>query len=217
MPALNQLQEDRNPLKVYGSRLCRGNMDAALVHVFGHLHVKGNLTTARLKLLGECSIGRSCAAQEITSFGSLRVQSLQAKKVVSNGYLSVTRDAAADEFQADGCVRANSLSCGKSIHIKLGSPCKVRHMMAEREITVSPSSKLINGLMSPFRRLRCETIEARAITLYKTQADIVSGVNITVGPGCVIQEIRYSGTLIVHPKSRVGKTILIHESGGLIK
>ncbi|NQX48414.1 hypothetical protein HQN87_24090 [Paenibacillus tritici] len=214
MPVLNPPAGNTEPLKIYGSRICRGNLDASMVEVLGHLHVSGELITSRLKLKGECSIGLTCNAQEITSLGSLRVHDLQAVKVVSDGYLSVTRVAAAEEFLADGCVRIDRLSCKTRISIKLGTLCKVRHLMSEGAIIVSPSSRLIQIPLNPLRRLQCETIEGADLSLYRTSADNVSGVNVTIGSGCVIQEIRYSGTLTLHPKSQVGKITRINDPEG---
>ncbi|WNS46412.1 hypothetical protein [Paenibacillus sp. MMS20-IR301] len=217
MPLLDQPPGDRKPRKINGSHICRGDLDASLIDVFGHLHVDGNLTTARLKLQGECSIGGLCTAQEITSLGSLRVNNLQAERITANGYLSVTRDAAAAEFTADGCVRIGSLSCLNSFRIKLSALSRINRLTAGGEITVMPSSKLLNRLMSPLRSLRCDTIEGADVTLYRTQAASVTGENVTVGPGCVIQEIRYSGVLTIHPRAQVGKSIMINSYGGIIK
>lgn len=207
MPALNPMPEANKPLKINGSRICRGDMDASHVEVLGHLHVSGSLSTARLKLRGECSIGLSCHAQELSSFGSLRVTELRGVSITANGYLSVTGEAAAEEFKAEGCVRIDRLSCTSTIRIKLGSLCKIRHMTSEGDIIVSPSFKLLPIPLSPFRKLRCEIIEGADITLYRTQADLVCGQKVTLGPGCSIREIRYRETLTVHPRSQVGKII----------
>lgn len=186
------------------------------MNIVGHLHVEGDLKAAELKIKGECSIGHSCQADEVAILGSLRAGSLRADRVHSAGYLSVAQEAVADDFQADGSVRINSLSCAGTIYIRLGSRCMITHMTAGEKIAISPSSRLINLLMSPFRRLSCETIEGAAVTLYRTTASLVSGEDIIIGPGCIIQEVRYSRTLVVDSKSRVDKTIQINGPGGIV-
>ncbi|MHA6529533.1 hypothetical protein [Paenibacillus sp. BAC0078] len=202
------------PVKVRGSLVRRGNMEASLVNVVGHLHVEGDLKAEKLKIKGECSIRHSCQVNEVALLGSLRTEALQTTRVNSSGYLSVTQEAAAEDFQADGSVRINSLSCARTIHIRLGSRCRIKHMTAGEKITISPSSRLINILMRPFRRLSCETIEGAAVTLYRTTASIVSGEDIIIGPGCIIQEVRYSRSLTVDSKSRVDKIVQINDTGG---
>ncbi|WP_238653331.1 hypothetical protein [Paenibacillus piscarius] len=215
MTTLNSLPADGKPLKVYGSQTCRGDMEASSVEVLGHLHVRGKLTAARLRLRGECSVAHSCCTQELHSFGSLRTGSLQAEKAAASGYLSVASSAHADEFRADGAVRIGRLSCTAAIHIELGSVCRIRHMTCEGGITISPSSRLLNIPMRPFRKLSCETIEGADITLYKTQAGLVCGHNVTVGPGCTIGEVRYRDRLTLHPQAQVGKITRINDTGGI--
>lgn len=167
-----------------------------------------------MKLRGECSVAQSCNAQELYCFGSLRTGSLKAVRVVSNGYLSVARSAHADEFRADGAVRIDRLSCAVSIRIQLGAWCKIRHMTCDGEITVAPSSRLLNLPMRPFQTLRCGTIEGAGITLYRTRADLVCGHDVTIGPGCIIGEIRYRDHLTLHPQSQVGRITQMNQTGG---
>lgn len=218
MTTLNPLPAGGKPLKVYGSQTCRGDLEASSLEVLGHLLVRGKLTAARLKLRGECSVTHSCNTQELYSFGSLRTGSLQAVQVISSGYLSAASTAHADEFRADGAVRIGRLSCTASIHIELGSVCQIRHMTCEGRITIAPSSRLLNLPMRPFRKLSCETIDGADITtLYKTQADLVCGHNVTVGPGCKIGEIRYRDQLTLHPYSQVGKITPMNQTGGNTK
>lgn len=217
MTTLNPLPEEGKPLKVYGSQICPGDVEASSVEVLGHLQVRGKLTATRLTLRGECSVAQSCRAQELHSFGSLRTGSLQAVKVVSSGYLSVARSARAEEFQTDGAVRIDRLTCKETIHIQLGGLCRIRHMTCEGGITIAPSSRLMNLPMRPFRKLRCETIEGAGITLYRTQADLVCGQSVTVGPGCTIGEVRYRDRLTLHPHSQVGKITQINDDGGMVQ
>lgn len=204
------------PLRVRGSMVRQGNLEASHVNVFGHLHVEGDVTAEELMIKGECSIRHSCQANTVALFGSLRTAALRAGQVNVSGYLSVTQEAAAADFRADGSVRINSLSCTGTIHIHLGSQSMIKHMTAGENITISPSPRLLNILMRPFRRLHCDTIDGAAVTLYRTTASIVSGKDIIIGPGCVIQEVRYSRTLAVDSKSRVHRTIQINDSGGIL-
>lgn len=215
MTTLNSLPADGKPLKIYGSQTFRGDMEAPSVEVLGHLNVRGKLSAARLNLRGECSVAQSCNTQELHSFGSLRTGSLQAGTAAASGYISVASSAQADEFRADGAVRIGRLSCTASIHIELGSACRIRHMTCEGGITIAPSARLLNLPMRPFRKLSCETIEGADIILYKTQADLVCGLNVTLGPGCKIGEVRYRDRLTLHPQSQVGKITQINNTGGI--
>lgn len=112
-------------------------------------------------------------------------------------------------------MKIGQLSCTSLIRIKLGALSKIGHMICEGEITIGPSSRLLNIPMRLFRKLYCETIEGAGITLYRTHADLVCGQNVTVGPGCTIGEIRYRDHLTLHPQSEVGTIIQIKHPGGI--
>lgn len=125
--------------------------------------------------------------------------------------MSVAENAAAGTFYAEGAVNIKSLNADSSIEIRLGNRSTVEVMRAGGDIIVKPSSKLINALMHPFRKLTCTTIEGTSITLYRTTAELVCGEEIIVGPGCTIGEIRYSKSLTVDLKSQVDRTVFLNQ------
>lgn len=195
------------PLNVRGSQMIPENVQAVTVHVIGHLNVSKNVTTTNLKVSGDCRIAGNCEAGQVNNLGSLRVQHIKADKVVSSGYLSVAQEAVAETFYAEGAVKIKRLTADRDIEIRLGNRSTIEIMRSGSNIIVKPSSKLINTVMQPFRKLTCESIEGQNITLYRTTAKLVCGEEVVVGPGCSIGEIRYSKSLTVHPKSQVGKTV----------
>ncbi|MEK3739169.1 MULTISPECIES: hypothetical protein [Paenibacillus] len=198
------------PLKVRGSLFVRENIRAVTVDVFGHLSTKSSVSTSKLKVSGDCTIGGNCKANQVNNLGSLRVQNIQADNLRSSGYMSVAENAAAGTFYAEGAVNIKRLNADSSIEIRLGNRSTVEVMRAGGDIIVKPSSKLINALMHPFRKLTCTTIEGTSITLYRTTADLVCGEEIIVGPGCTIGEIRYSKSLTVDLKSQVDRTVFLN-------
>lgn len=199
------------PLKVRGSLFVRENIRAVTVDVFGHLSTKSSVSTSKLKVSGDCTIGGNCKANQVNNLGSLRVQNIQADNLRSSGYMSVAENAATGTFYAEGAVNIKRLNADSSIEIRLGNRSTVEVMRAGGDIIVKPSSKLINALMHPFRKLTCTTIEGTSITLYRTTADLVCGEEIIVGPGCTIGEIRYSKSLTVDLKSQVDRTVFLNQ------
>ncbi|MNB93987.1 hypothetical protein D3C75_411310 [compost metagenome] len=199
------------PLKVRGSLFVRENIRAVTVDVFGHLSTKSSVSTSKLKVSGDCTIGGNCKANQVNNLGSLRVQNIQADNLRSSGYMSVAENAAAGTFYAEGAVNIKRLNADSSIEIRLGNRSTVEVMRAGGDIIVKPSSKLINALMHPFRKLTCTIIEGTNITLYRTTADLVCGEEIIVGPGCTIGEIRYSKSLTVDLKSQVDRTVFLNQ------
>ncbi|MDT3428897.1 cytoskeletal protein CcmA (bactofilin family) [Paenibacillus forsythiae] len=202
---------DGIPLKVKGSLIKKEDVHRSFVEVIGYLRVTGNMTTSKLKVLGDCSIRNHCQAMQVENLGSLRVQSLQADRVSSSGYLSVSQKAVVDSFQAKGAVRIDNLIATESIDISLSSVCQVGTMKAYRSITVRPSSRAFNYFMRPFSKLRCEMVQAVNVTLYRTEAKLVCGEEIIIGPGCTIREVRYSKSFQADPGSHVENIVLLKE------
>jgi cytoskeletal protein CcmA (bactofilin family) len=198
-------------LKVRGSLIRHEDVHAVTVDVIGHLNAQNNVTTSKLKVSGDCSIGGYCRTDQVTNLGSLRVQHIQADSLQSSGYFSVAENAAVETFYAEGAVKINRLTAGTSIELRLGNRSTIEVIKSCGSITVKSSSKLMNALMHYFRRLTCKTIEGTSITLYRTTADLVCGEEIIIGPGCSIGEIRYSKSLTVDPKSKVDRTLFLNE------
>jgi cytoskeletal protein CcmA (bactofilin family) len=199
------------PLKVRGSLTLKEDVRADTIDVVGHLSTQKNVTTAKLKVSGDCSIGGYCRAEQVINLGGLRVQHIQADRLQSSGYFSAAQDAAVDTFYAEGAVKINRLTAGSSIELRLGNRSTIEVMRTSGTITVKPSLKLMNALIPYFRKLTCETIEGTSISLYRTTANLVCGEDIIIGPGCSIGEVQYSKSLTVDPKSQVDRTVFLNK------
>ncbi|MFF2908647.1 hypothetical protein [Paenibacillus sp. NPDC057934] len=203
-PAFSQL-----PLKVKGSLLRRDDIVATSVEVLGALTARGSITTTRLKISGECSVANACVAHQVKNLGSLRVRSLQAEEIHSSGYFSATQETTTGSLYAEGAVRMSSLTARDSIEIRLGNACSIDKMGAGGEISILLSSTPFSFLMGPLRKMNCGTITGTTIRLERTSADLVCGEDVTIGPGCIIQELHYSKRLNVDSKSKVKKVVFL--------
>jgi cytoskeletal protein CcmA (bactofilin family) len=199
------------PLKVRGSLILQEDLRADTVNVVGHLSVKNNVVTSKLKVSGDCSIGGHCRADQVINLGSLRIQHIQADRLQSSGYFSVAQDAAVETFYAEGAVKIHRLTAESSIELRLGNKSTIDVIKSSGTITVKPSLKLMNALIPYFRKLTCETIEGTSISLYRTTANLVCGEDIIIGPGCSIGEVQYSKSLTVDPKSQVDRTVFLNK------
>ncbi|MDH6374439.1 cytoskeletal protein CcmA (bactofilin family) [Paenibacillus sp. PastF-3] len=199
------------PLKVRGSLILKEDVRADIIDVVGHLSAQNNVTTAKLKVSGDCSIGGHCRAEQVINLGGLRVQHIQADRLQSSGYFSAAQNAAVETFYAEGAVKIHRLTAESSIELRLGNRSTIDVIKSSGTITVKPSLKLMNALIPYFRKLTCETIEGTSIMLYRTTAELVCGEDIVIGPGCSIGEIRYSKSLTVDPKSQVARTVFLNK------
>lgn len=212
---LNTVKEP--PLKIRGSLIRKEDLTASHVDVLGHFKTAGSITTLGLKVSGECSIAQSCLAAKVDILGSLRVRSLQAERVHSSGYLSAADDITAGTFWAKGALRLNSLTAAESVEIRLSARSIIDQIRTDGAVKVKGASTGFHFLTGPFQRLDCRLIEGAVVELERTKAEVVCGKRIVIGPGCNIQEVRYSEYLQIDKRSKVGSIIKLNGSGGTIR
>ena len=63
--------------------------------------------------------------------------------------------------------------------------------------------------MSRLCVLEAELIEGEEIDLQATKAGVVRGRNVVIGPGCEIERVEYSGSLMVAPEAKVGEQVKV--------
>jgi len=52
-------------------------------------------------------------------------------------------------------------------------------------------------------------IEGEEIDLQATKAGVVRGRNVVIGPGCEMERVEYSGSLMVAPEAKVGEQVKV--------
>ena len=70
----------------------------------------------------------------------------------------------------------------------------------------SPIGRLVKGLIFPKDLLIAATIEGDEVRLEYTKADVVRGTNVSLGPGCEIGLVEYTGELNRHEDAVVGQS-----------
>ncbi|WP_342564619.1 hypothetical protein NST84_05460 [Paenibacillus sp. FSL R7-0345] len=213
-PSAKTVTADMPPFKVRGAHTRRKDLTASTVDVFGHFKASGTVTAGRLKVSGECRIARHCLAEQVDSFGSLRVHSLEAGHVRSSGYLSAAEDITAVTFLAKGAVQLGRLTVAESVIIRLSARSRINQLITQGSLTVSGSLLAFPLLKGPFHRLDCRLLEGESLNLEHTSAERVCGSRISIGPGCHIQEVCYTESLHIDKASTVTKIIKLNGPGG---
>ena len=157
-----------------------GEADAevrGLAEISGSLKTEGSLKAGTLVISGICTAAGGVCANEIRSSGSLKTEGdLQAETLTASGVLYVRGllNAGTADIQLAGEDLIGSIG-GGTIRVRK-RPVNFRFFQKRPH--------LISNL-----------IEADEIDLEYTDAQIVRGVNVRIGPECVIDRVEYSGTL----------------------
>ena len=183
-----------NSVKVSGSIKAEGS--AAITEkmaVSGSFKSEGDLQVGSLSVSGVCKTEGGISGNEISVSGVLKTPGdVQAERFSSTGALSI-----------DGLLNAETVEiglCGDSMIRSIGGG----------KIQVKKRSGSFD-IMALIRRvhLNCEQIEADEIELEYTDCQTVRGVNVHIGPECVIDRVEYSGTLTTDANCSIGEKVKI--------
>ncbi|WP_238652926.1 hypothetical protein [Paenibacillus piscarius] len=190
-------------VKVTGECVFDGDVDCLGFNLTGEADISGNLRVHTMKLLGECTVkgrvdGNGLRGQgQITAGKGLRVEDVR-----YNGGMIVTGDCEAEKVQLTGVIEVSGLLNAEALELTLLGPCRA-DAVGGGTITVKRSRT--GALLRPGKRISFETrlIEGDRIELQHTQAQIVRGGKVIIGPGCEIDTVEYRDLLEIHASSTV--------------
>jgi cytoskeletal protein CcmA (bactofilin family) len=179
--------------KVYGNTEMEGNLKSDFVEIKGRAEFEGDLIADVLKIQGEVQI----------------IGDLTTDEALITGNIKADGDFNAEIFTLEGGFEIDGLLNADILNINMYWPCKVSEI-GGTEIKVRKEEKfsflgLKNMIMphSKTKLLKADTIEADEIYLENTQAKIVRGNNIKLGPECIIELVEYKESFQNDENSKV--------------
>lgn len=181
-------------LKGSGSSRVNGSIQAADVSFSGTGRVKGKVDCLELIVNGSGTFEDNVIAKHLKFRGSGSIEgNLRGEGVNVHGSLTVGGDSESDSFNLHGGFSVDGMLNAEEIEIKLHGDSDVREIGCS-SITVKKG----NGTLSKLFKLKgavlkTEIIEGDEIYLENTEANIVRGGNVKIGPGCTIKKVEYRG------------------------
>jgi len=192
-----------------GKASIRGFVQAEHIVVNGSSSFR-NVDTGKMRINGRSDFaGVVQCAGEFRIDGYAKVGSqLTCEQIGLNGFLSVKGNCSAESFESRGSFRIQGLLNAGTIDIELHSECRAREIGGDRIFVrksrkANPVAKLLKALTFNSEQLTAETIEGDDIQLEYTKADIVRGNHVSIGPGCEIGLVEYSGKFAQHQDAKV--------------
>ncbi|MFM1654714.1 hypothetical protein ACI7RC_21840 [Brevibacillus sp. B_LB10_24] len=178
----------------------KGNFQAADVSVRGVMTVAGNTQADKTVINGEADFDGEVSVKEMRCNGVANLKkNLISEEVRVWGNVSVQGNCETERFLVKGGFTTQGLLNAGNIDVQMYWPCQAAEIGGER-ITVKKSASLKNMLKSiwglfqsdpPQPKLTADVIEGDEIYLEHTEAKIVRGNHITIGPGCEIELVEY--------------------------
>ncbi|MCR8641114.1 polymer-forming cytoskeletal protein [Paenibacillus sp. N1-5-1-14] len=200
-----------------GSGVVYGDVKAGYMNASGSVGVEGNLITEELKVSGSARVDGDAFMKEASVSGYMKVKGqLTANEISINGAIEVKDDVSVDEFNVKGGFRIAGQLHAKKIDIQLYGDGHVKSINADQ---IEVRRNMLGGLsvmkmikthfQSLHNELHVDVIEGENITLEYTTAKVVRGKNVTIGAGCKIDLVEYTGRYEMHGDAKVGQSRLV--------
>lgn len=188
-----------------GSSRVEGSLKSKEVHISGSSRIGGSLNTEIMKISGSTHIEGDADCKEIHISGSAKVDGyLHSDTISISGGTHVGKDCEAESFKSSGGFTIDGLLNAGNIEINIGGNCTVKEIGGEKINIRSYENHGFWGMLphifgSFINKLTTNVIEGDDIYVENTDAKVVRGNNVTIGPDCKIDSVEYRNTVNVHP------------------
>ena len=199
---------DFDKVAVTGEAVIQGELRCDRFTCVGTCSVEGGVSAKRLRLLGEARVEGKLEGGELRLTGSVDARGgASAARIVVLGELKSGGDVEADKLRARGVFAIDGLLNCEETELILYGRSRIRELGGGR-IRVRRRGfrplKVWFQVAGP-EELTAKTIEGDDVYLEHTQADVVRGKRIELGPGCRIGRVEYSETFLRHKTAEVGE------------
>ncbi|MET1248459.1 polymer-forming cytoskeletal protein [Sporolactobacillus sp. STCC-11] len=183
-------------IDINGSGRIGGDVKAARVMISGSGVIEKQLIAESLTINGTCRAEGNVSGERIQINGRAKVLgSVHGDNVRVAGILSVGGDLEGEEIVSEGPLTVGGLCSAERIDITLsGHTSRIKEigcgtLMVHRRFT----HFFFDQLLSAFgcKKLFVDSIEGDEIYLEYTEAKVVRGNHVTIGPGCSIGRVTY--------------------------
>ncbi|MBD7968918.1 hypothetical protein [Paenibacillus gallinarum] len=173
-----------NQIKLTGTLHVQGDVYGDAIKTSGQMEVDGKLEVRQVKINGDTIVKRSIHSEQFKAFGSLRLHG----------------DCSAEQMRIKGAIQTEGMLNAEHIDIGLYGLSKVAEIGGHKiEIKRTLMSSLFHIFNSKLQReLIADTIEGDVLHLEHTEAKVVRGRKVYIGPGCRIGLVEYSESCKKH-------------------
>lgn len=180
------------------------DLNVKSINIIGSGQFDGRIFTESFENYGTTKVKNVCEAKKITNLGHCGFQSIECKNIYSSGSLYVDQSIVTEEFHSKGAVHIKNALTAQNVLINITAPSHIGKIIGSKTVKIATHSlSNFNILYLNRKKLVCNSIEGTHIKVKHTEADIIIGEEIDIGPGCYIKEVRYSKKLKINSNSKV--------------
>lgn len=189
---------DCDELRVSGTLVCEGPVKARQIKVSGTIDFLGDVATESATVSGSSTFHAALRADRLKVSGSTEVTgALTGGTVDLTGGLKVGGDCEVERFEAVGGFSIGGLLSADTISVKMHGPCRVGEIgggsIEFREgYRAWGDFAAALGLVGR-KGLEATSVEGDHVLLERAKVDTVRGRDVTLGKGCEVGLVEYSG------------------------
>lgn len=208
--------------EINGTLDCVDRLDAGEMEINGAVKVSGTAGVEKLEVDGAFTVqGNLLECDELECDGSIAVEgSIRTRTLEIDGSLKAGGDVEADEARVDGVLKVGGQMSADHVHVE--GVVSASEVVGDEVIIWNESRRWGHGVNCTIvvgRRTiqigggreedgegpvsKVGLIEATTIALRCVEATTVNGTDVTIGPGCVIENLDCNGILHLDPAARV--------------
>jgi cytoskeletal protein CcmA (bactofilin family) len=200
------IKADCETLHVLGAVTFKQDVQVKTVAVFGQAIFKGTVIADQLVNKGVCFVKDTCEIRHVKNIGQLQLNAGRVINVESSGYLKVEQKLESECLTVNGALSGREIMA-KEFHCCLSANSSIQKLIANKIII--ERSKGTFSLLK--KKLKCERILGKTLSLSFTDANEVEGEEVFIGPRCTIHTLRYTKNYAIDPVSTVQHIIKIGE------
>lgn len=191
-----------------GVGTANGNIKSEKAEINGKAKVKGTIESRKLSISGTATIEGSLFVENLEVSGKASIGGkVKSDEIQLKGSLSIDGDCQAEIFKAESHFNVNGLLNADQIDIQIYGSCKAKEIGGQSIKVKKYKGSALGNLLKPFiqTQLESEVIEGDAIEIENTNAKIVRGSQVKIGPNCQIGLVEYTDTLEIDSKASVAE------------
>lgn len=185
-------------LKINGMATCKGSVKADVAIVNGTGRFDGQVQIGELGVNGETTMTQSAGIGSLKLKGRMSVNGgLAARTADVRGELVVGENLEAEALEGEGAFRVGGLLNAGRVSFRLHGQSSAREIGGESITVLGPRGFVPAALLGLFseKRLTVDVVEGDDVTLEYTTAQVVRGATVSIGEGCRIGTVEYTGSL----------------------
>ncbi|MDR4887608.1 polymer-forming cytoskeletal protein [Fredinandcohnia sp. QZ13] len=195
-----------NDFTINGTGTVAGNVKGNEGKISGNGNIEGSIEFEQFIIEGAGGIQGDAKINNMKISGNGKIGgSLKAEEIKLRGKATIAEDCEAEEFKGTGDFVIGGLLNADVIDISIAGECHAKEIGGR---TIKVKKGIFSFLNNLFKAvypvsLTTEIIEADEIEIEYTNAKMVRGDNITIGPNCHIDVVEYKGTFSQDPSATV--------------